>query len=388
MNAANLPPDQPTPNNANTMSPVTAATVDPARPAGPVWNPPPPPRRRGRFWLWLGWFGFLSCGIALLSQCSARREYFDVTGGIAEKYHARSQTAPDKIAIIAVRGLIMDGHGFVKQQIDRVRADQQVKAVVLRVDSPGGTVTGSDYIYHYLTKLRQQRDLPLVVSMGSIAASGGYYVSMAVGDQPRSIYAEPTTTTGSIGVIMPHYDLTGLLAKLQIEDDSIVSHPRKQLLSMTHPMSAEDRKVVQEYVNESFERFKQLVKSGRPALAQANSDDRLLAPATKRDLATGEVFTATRAKEFGLIDEIGFLEDAVDRAIELAHLDPENVRVVEYRRPVTLTSMLGLAQAKPPGISVEQILEWSAPRAFYLATTLPTWVRNTSAGYAEDPPIQ
>lgn len=123
-------------------------------------------------------------------------------------------------------------------------------------------------------------------------------------------------------------------------------------------------------------------------LAQANSDDRLLAPATKRDLATGEVFTATRAKEFGLIDEIGFLEDAVDRAIELAHLDPENVRVVEYRRPVTLTSMLGLAQAKPPGISVEQILEWSAPRAFYLATTLPTWVRNTSAGYAEDPPIQ
>jgi len=318
--------------------------------------------------------------MTLLAQCSARRDYYDVTGGITEKYHSGAKNAKDKVAVIVVRGLIVDGHGFVKQQIDRVRADKAVKAVILRVESPGGTVTGADYIYHHLNKLRIDRDLPMVVSMGSIATSGGYYVSMAVGDQPGSIFAEPTTTTGSIGVIMPHYDLSGLLAKLQIEDDSIVSNPRKQLLSMTRPMSAEDRDLVQEYVDESFNRFKQIVKAGRPALAKANPGDGLLDPRTNRDLATGEVFTATRAREYGLVDKIGFLEDAIDRVIELARLDPKNVRIVEYRRPVTLPSMLGLTQARQPGVSIEQILEWSAPRAYYLATTLPIWLRSPDAG--------
>ncbi len=125
----------------------------------------------------------------------------------------------------------MEGDGFVKRQIDRVRKDAQVKAVVVRIDSPGGTVTGSDYIYHHLKKLREDRSLPLVVSMGSIAASGGYYIAMAVGDQEKSIFAEPTTTTGSIGVIVPHYDLSGLMARYDVRDDSISSHPRKQILS-------------------------------------------------------------------------------------------------------------------------------------------------------------
>ena len=172
-----------------------------------------------------------------------------------------------------MRGVIMDGDGFVKQQIDRVRQDDMCKAVVVRVDSPGGTVTGSDYIYHHLKRLREERQIPLVVSMGSVAASGGYYVSMAVGDQERSIFAEPTTTTGSIGVIMPHYDISGLLKQFQIEDDSIASHPRKQLLSMTRPMSDEDREIIQDYIDDSFSRFKEIVKSGRPVCG-AEEDER------------------------------------------------------------------------------------------------------------------
>ncbi len=314
-----------------------------------------------------------------------RQNYYDVSGGIKERYHSRSRTARDKIAIISVKGLIVDGHGFVKHQIDRVRADPKVKAIVLYVDSPGGTVTGADYIYHYLTKLRKERSLPMVVSMGSLATSGGYYVSMAVGDESDAIFAEPTTTTGSIGVIMPHYDLSGLLEKLAIKDDSIVSHPRKELLSMTRPLTAADRKIVQDYINESFDRFKMIVKSGRPLLKKANPDDQLLDPKTKRDLATGEIFTASQAKKYGLVDRIGFLEDAIDRAIELAGLDPAKVRVVEYRPVVSLGSLLGFGQAKPAGITFEQLLDWSAPRAYYLATTLPifaapdySWVRKTS----------
>src|SRR5262249_659403 len=140
---------------------------------------------------------------------------------VREKYHSMNRFGKDKVAIINVEGTIMAGEGFVKHQIDAVKNDPHVKAVVLRVDSPGGTVTGSDYIYHTLKKMSEERKIPLVVSMGSVAASGGYYIAMAAGPNPKTIFAEPTCWTGSIGVIIPHYDISSLLEKWSIEDDSI-----------------------------------------------------------------------------------------------------------------------------------------------------------------------
>lgn len=360
--------DQPAPLGPHSEAPpVYPELVGPGPgPAAGIRPPAPGPWRR--VLTWIGWTGFLVCAIAVISQYSTMQQYYDTTGGIREKYHSGTQGADDKVAIIRVRGIIMQGDGFVKHQIDRIRSDPSVKAVVLRVESPGGTVTGADYIYHHLLKLRDERKLPIVVSMGSIATSGGYYVSMAVGDQPETIYAEPTTTTGSIGVIMPHYDVSGLMAKLQIQDDSISSHPRKQLLSMTRPMSEDDRKLVQEYIDESFERFKQIVKSGRPALAQANPGPELRDVKTDRNLATGEIFSATRALQFGLIDHIGFIEDAVARAIELADLDAADVSVIQYQREFSMMGLFGLTQARSQGLTIPDLLQWSAPRAFYLSS--------------------
>ena len=124
--------------------------------------------------------------------------------------------------------------------------------------------------------------MKIVVSMGSIAASGGYYVSMSVGDEEKTIYAEPTSTTGSIGVIIPHYNVAGLMEEYKVEDDSIVSHPRKHMLAMTQKMSEEERAIVQGYVMEAFDRFKDIVKTGRPATAKPRKLDAL---------ATGEVFS-------------------------------------------------------------------------------------------------
>ena len=345
----------------------------PPWPAGPfVWPQPARPRRR--LVTWIGWIGFLFCGLLLLSQRSARRDYFDVTQGIRERFHSGVEAGRDKVAVISVRGIIMEGDGFVKRQIDRVRQDERVKAVVVRIDSPGGTVTGSDYIYHHLKKLREERDIPLVVSMGSMAASGGYYIAMAVGDQEKSIFAEHTTTTGSIGVIVPHYDLSGLLARYDVLDDSVSSHPRKQILSMTRSMSEEDRTIVQAYVNESFQRFKDIVKAGRPQLRESNAADALWDAAHGRDLATGEIFTAAKAREYGLIDEIGFIEDAIARALELAGLDAAHVRVVHYQRPMSLGNLVGLAEASEADFPLEALWELSAPRAYYLATTWPPLV--------------
>lgn len=312
--------------------------------------------RWSRWVSWLGWMGFLVTLPMLIGYGVRYQEYFDTSQGIQERFALGSQTAKNKIAIVDVTGLIMEGDGFVKKQINRIRNDAAIKAVVLRIDSPGGTVTGSDFIYHHLVKLRKDKELPMVVSMGSLAASGGYYVAMAVGDQEDSIFAEPTTTTGSIGVIIPHYDVSGLMERLDIKDDSIVSHPRKQLLSMTRRASEEDRAVMQSYVDATFERFKSIVQAGRPKFRERAED-------LKR-LATGEVFTAEKAKEEGLVDRIGFLEDAVARAAELAGLQNQNVRVVRYKPQPTVLDALGVEATASARES--ELLRLGTPRAYYL----------------------
>jgi protease IV len=317
-----------------------------------------------RWFSWVGWMGLLLCIPIITGMAAKYRDYFDRSEGISEKFFSGSETSQDKIAVIDISGTILDGASFVKHQIDRVRKDENVKSIVVRVNSPGGTVTGSDYIYHHLQNLRKDREIPMVVSMGSLAASGGYYVSMAVGDEKDVIFAEPTTTTGSIGVIIPHYDLTGLMDRMDIRDDSIVSHPRKQLLSMTKKPSDEDRAVLQKYVDESFNRFKEIVKSGRPAFREH--------PERLDVLATGEIFNAESALEYGLVDRLGFIEDAIARAAELAKLDPTQVRVVEYQPPVTILDALAAQQSRMR--SQEELMSLFVPRAYYLFTAFPVIV--------------
>lgn len=340
-------------------------------------------RNLGRIFLWAGWIGVVFCLVVIWLLRSQREEYYDTTGGIHERYHSRSKTSNDKIAIITIRGVIFEGDGFVERQIDRIRQDKDVKAVVVRVDSPGGTVAGSDYIYHHLDKLKREKGIPLVVSMGSIAASGGYYVAMAVGEQEESIFAEPTTVTGSIGVIIPHYDIHELLNEHGIKNDSIASHRRKQMLSMTKPIDPEDREILQQHVNDFFYRFKEIVTRGRPVFHSPNQGStgyEIIDGKTGRDLATGEVFTAYRAKDFGLVDRIGFVEDAIDRAAELANLDKQAVRVVRYQRPPSLMDFAGFAQVQNrPKIDLSMFLELSSPRAYYLASSLPPLVSSQRA---------
>lgn len=354
------------------MSQVTVSSASsPSAAPGPNVSLPPITIHTGgstlqRIFCWLGWTGCFVFLMLFLGLSFGLREYFDTTQGIQERYYSGTKHGRDKVAIITVDGVIMEGSGFVKHQIDRIREDENVKAIVVRVNSPGGTITGSDYIHHHLVKLREEKKVPLVVSMGGIAASGGYYLAMAVGDQPKSIYAEPTTTTGSIGVIVPHYDLSGLLNQFNVKDDSIVSHPRKQLMAMTKPISEDDRKVIQVYVDEAFARFKEIVKSGRPALREA--------PQKLDELATGEIFTAGQAKRTGLVDELGFIEDAIDRAIELAKLNKEQTRVIEYEPPPSLFDVPFLTAAGSQRSALALVLDLHTPQAYYLATTLPPLV--------------
>lgn len=318
-----------------------------------------------RLFGWIGWAGFVICGVLLLSLSVAFSDYFDTTGGIEERFVQGEKLGRNKVAIISIEGVIYDGDGFVKHQIDRIRDDENVKAVVIRVDSPGGTVTGSDYILHHLKKLRDERKLPMVVSMGGMAASGGYYVSMAASDEKNVIFAEPTCETGSIGVILPHYDLSELLEWAKVRDDSIMSHERKQMLSPTRKMPEEHRKIVQAHIDSMFERFKSIIKEGRPIFEKD--------PSALDQLATGEIFTADQALKHGLIDKIGFVEEAIDRAIELGGLDAKQTRVVRFRRSATLLDSLGVpvAQSQSASLDLPKLLDLSAPRCWYLAASLP-----------------
>ena len=200
--------------------------------------------------------------------------------------------------------------------------------------------------------------------MGGIAASGGYYVSMAVGHQPDTIFAEPTAFTGSIGVLIPHYDLAGLMEKIGAKEDSITSAPLKGMGSFARPMTKQERQIFQGLVDDSFTRFKEIVRSGR---AKFDKD-----PAALDKVATGQVFAAEQAKKDGLIDQIGFIEDAVDRAIKLAGLDKEKVKVVRYKPEVSLARLLlgGQSQGRAT-MDLRTLLEMSSPRAYYLCTWLP-----------------
>jgi len=339
-----------------------------------VVNPQPPERRRRRtgvlsallivlLLLGLGASVLLNLGFLLGGTA------LDSGKHVREKFFSHQRRGHDKVAIISVNGMIYgEEEGFVKRQIDQAAEDDAVKAVVLRVNSPGGTITDSDYLYHHLCQLREDRDIPIVVSMGLMAASGGYYVSMAVGDTPESIFAEPTTFTGSIGVIMGHYDLSTLLNKWGIEDDSITSHPLKNMGSFAKPMTEEEREIFQTLIDEAFERFKDIVKAGRPKFDKE--------PEALDKLATGQIYTAGQALEHGLIDKIGFIEDAVDQAIQLANLDKDDVRVVRYQREPGLVDILLGVQARNPGLDLATVLDMTVPRAYYLCTRMPPLVRS------------
>lgn len=333
---------------------------------------PAPPRRSaaGKLVFWA--FSLLSLGglallvlllVALVSAVSSPAD-----SHLEERYHSLAKNGGDKVAIITVSGAILDGDGFVKKQIDKVRDDEAVKAVVLRVDSPGGTVTASDYLYHHLKKLREERKLPLVVSMGGLAASGGYYVSMAAGDTQDVIFAEPSTWTGSIGVVIPHYNFAGLARRFEVSEDSIKSHPLKQMGSPLKEMTDEERKIFQGLVDESFADFKEIVKSGRPRYREN--------PAELDKIATGQVFTTRQAIANGLVDKQGFIEDAIDRAIALAGLDKSRTKVVKYKSPFGLFDGLFSSARSTSASDLQTLIDLTSPRAYYLCTWLPTPVTN------------
>ena len=269
-----------------------------------------------------------------------------------ETFVSGDELSSDKIAIIDISGTIMPP--FTERTIktiDQVAEDTDVKGVVLAVDSPGGFVADSHQIYARLVKLRQKK--PIYVSMKRLAASGGYYVAMGAGPEGK-IFAEPTTWTGSIGVIIPRYDVSKLANDYGVKSAPLVTGQFKDSLSPFRELSPEESELWKSIMDDSFNRFKGIIDEGRAKLTLEQ-----VAP-----LATGRIFTANQAVEAGLVDQIGFEEDAVE-ALK-SHLKLTTVRVIRHKQPPTLLEELIGSQAKAQPIDpLQRILDASTPRAMY-----------------------
>ncbi|MEM1062750.1 MAG: signal peptide peptidase SppA [Planctomycetota bacterium] len=280
--------------------------------------------------------------------------------GPAEQFVEGDRDASEKIARIEVSGTIMPPlTGRVIDEIEAAADDDGVRGVLLVVDSPGGLVADSHRIWHRLNELAA--DKPVTVSFGRLAASGGYYLAMGAGPD-ATIYAEPTTWTGSIGVIIPRYDLTGFGEKFGVASDSLKTGPYKDALNPLSPLSDGERAVWGEVLDESFSKFVDVIVAGRPDLDEA----------AVRELATGQIYTADQALENGLVDELGYDDDALE--FLKTKLGLTSAKVVKYRHPPDWSSLFGgLIRATTDRIRggqvsdvADRLADAARPRAYYL----------------------
>lgn len=238
-----------------------------------------------------------------------------------------SGEGPDKILLIELSGLLNTKSPSrwlnepsllerVKEELTLAEKDSQIKALIMRINSPGGTVTAADILYHEFREFREKRNIPIVAAIMDLGTSGGYYVAMAA----NKVVAHPSSVTGSLGVIMVTLNAQGLLEKVGIEPTTIVSGPKKAMGSPFRALTEEERQIFQGLIDAFHARFIQVIDEGR---ANLNADE-------IRQIADGRILTAQQAYEAGLLDRIGYLDDAIALAKEEAGL--ERATVVTYRR--------------------------------------------------------
>lgn len=249
---------------------------------------------------------------------------FDLTSGYMEEEVLVNGNAEERIAVLNLSGTIENitasplsapgyNHPFFLQTIDIAAEDPTVKAIVLRVDSPGGAVTETAEIHRKLIELQEYYDKPIYVSMGSMAASGGYYVA-APADK---IFAEASTLTGSIGVIMQSMNFAGLAEKYGVEFNTIKSGKHKDIMSPTREMTEEEHEIMQSMIDEMYDEFVDVIVEGRD-----------LSESHVREVGDGRIYTGKQAVEVDLVDEVGSFDDTLFQLME--DNDLGDAQVIQY----------------------------------------------------------
>ena len=264
-----------------------------------------------------------------------------------------------KIVIVEVEGMLLNAKtgGFLQaqendvslfaQQLKKAEKDPAVKAIVLRINSPGGTVSASDLMYNEVLRFKERSKKVVVASAQDIVASGAYYVACSA----DKIVVQPTSVIGSIGVIFNTFDISGTLDKVGARTNVIKSGPLKDMASPFKPMDDNERAVMQGMVDEYYGLFKKIVQSNRK-----------LDSTTLAAVSDGRVFTGSRSVELHLADQTGLLPDAIQLAKDLSH--SPGARTVLYKRPYGYSgSIYAHSQDEPPRANVTE-LNLIAPRTF------------------------
>lgn len=259
-------------------------------------------------------------------------------------------SAGPKIVLVEISGVISDDEqrptlglgqrqslvAETKSVLEVAGDDEQVAAILLRIDSPGGSVSASDTLYHEILTWKTSQKKPVVAFFNGLSTSGAYYLAMAA----DHVVAHPASVTGSIGVIMPGISLEGLMEKYGVADQTLTSGPYKDAGSMLRDMRPDEKRQLQSVVDDLYSRFTEVVAKGRPGLDKAKV----------QTLADGRVYSAQQALAAGLVDEVGYLEDAIAQLEKRAGVSETQV-VVYTRANKTVENVYSL----PPELSLQSL---------------------------------
>jgi protease-4 len=269
----------------------------------------------------------------------------DVSGVLSDESASIALTTPPpKVPIVA----------RVREELKKAEDDDEIKALIVRINSPGGTITASDLIYREIVAFKARKKVPVVAVMMDVAASGGYYAALAA----DTIIAMPTTVTGSIGVIMLTLNAQGLMEKIGVAPLAIKSADKKDAGSPFRQLTPEERAIFQSVIDQMYGRFVGLIVEHRKI-----PEERV------RAFADGRIYTADQAKALGLVDSIGYMDDVVASARKAAGL--EQAKIIMYHRPREYRSNFYSASLATPGLeaslgSLGALLSGTGPRFMYL----------------------
>jgi protease-4 len=385
-------------------TPFSSEGVPPAFAPPPVIAPPTPPKpRRSRGWmifaiillvlLFISLFGNLTQFVSrmLTFNNGFRPSMARNVGPKLEECVLEDNDARNKIAVVAVDGIITShtadpaGNNMVdviKAQLDRAKDDDRVKAVILKVDSPGGEVLASDDINKAIAKFQSdepsesgkpaRRGKPVICSMGSLAASGGYYISAPC----RWIVANELTITGSIGVIMHGWNYRGLMDKVGLAPMIYKSGKFKDMLSgerETNEIPPEEHAMVQGLIDETYQRFRSVVADGRAAAHKLNKTDGHALADNWTNFVDGRVLSGKGALDLGFVDQLGDFDDAVKRTKEIANIH-NGANLIEYRERYDISNFLSMFGQSGQSHDIKLDLGMEAPkleagRLYFLSPT-------------------
>ena len=343
----------------------------PRLPPAPAPARTPKPPKRGSGWMVLSMVLFAVLGIVLAMNALGFARTLKIKGMATQRgshefleVMVEDNSSRHKVLLLDIEGIIsgavIDGRGhnlvsWIKDQLDQATEDRAVKAVLLRVDSPGGEIMAADEIYRAIVDFQEKSGKPVVAYLDGMAASGGYYVSAPC----QWLVANELTITGSIGVIMHSYNYRGLMNKVGVRPDVFKSGRFKDMLSsekgdedMTPEEKQMERQMVQNLVDQSFARFKKVIAEGRAQAVRDNQGKGRSLAKDWVDYADGRILSGQQAYDHGFVDELGTVETAFKRTRKLANIVDANL--IRYQQQFRLSNLLDLfVKSNAKGVKIE-----------------------------------